>query len=48
VKLEEALTQKQEADAQNEQLKKKVTDLENVLMSGGGGKVTYSLLHKMS
>jgi len=35
IKLEEALTQKQEADAQNEQLKRKLGELETILQSGG-------------
>ena len=40
VKLEEALTQKQEADAQNEQLKRKMSELEHILQSGGSPRVS--------
>lgn len=39
LKLEEALTQKQEADAQNEQLKRKMSELEHMLQSGGSPQV---------
>lgn len=42
VKLDEALTQKQEADAQIEQLKKQLLDLDEIVRAGGIPKSEYA------